>query len=162
MLCSRHLCEFTGLDLEMAIKFHYNEALEVIHRMFRHIFSQLEVQYAKELAVIRSQYPSEPVQFTEEPLIVHWQEGIDMLRAAGHEVDENGDLTGANELALGELVKAKYNADFFALDEYPSAVRPFYTMPNHKDPTRSNSYDLFLRGQEICSGAQRCHIPVSG
>lgn len=24
----RHLCEFTGLDLEMAIKFHYNEVLE--------------------------------------------------------------------------------------------------------------------------------------
>lgn len=27
-ICRRHLCEFTGLDLEMAIKFHYNEVLE--------------------------------------------------------------------------------------------------------------------------------------
>lgn len=34
----RHLCEFTGLDLEMSIKFHYNEALEIIHYMFRYIF----------------------------------------------------------------------------------------------------------------------------
>ena len=54
----RHLCEFTGLDLEMAIQEHYNEALVVLHRMFRHIFDGLEVRYAKELEVIRTQYPS--------------------------------------------------------------------------------------------------------
>ena len=32
---------------------HYNEAIGVLHRMFRHIFDGLEVRYAKELAVIR-------------------------------------------------------------------------------------------------------------
>lgn len=36
-------------------------------------------------------------------------------------------------------------------------VRPFYTMPSPADPSYSNSYDVFIRGQEICSGAQRCH-----
>ena len=39
--------------------------------------------------------------------------------------------------------------------------RPFYTMLNPTDPRYSNSYDIFIRGQEICSGAQRCHDPVS-
>jgi len=82
----RHLCEFTGLDLEMAIKFHYNEALEVLHYLFRYIFEGLEIRYKDELAVIRQQYPSEPVQFTKDPLIVHWDEAMDMLRQAGHEV----------------------------------------------------------------------------
>jgi aspartyl-tRNA synthetase len=82
----RHLCEFTGLDLEMAIKEHYNEALGVLHRMFRHIFDGLEKRYARELEVIRQQYPSEPVKFTEEPLIIHWHEGMQMLREAGQEV----------------------------------------------------------------------------
>lgn len=71
------------------------------------------------------------------------------------------DLNTALELSLGELVKKKYNADFFAVDRYPSAIRPFYTMPSPDDPRYSNSYDLFIRGQEICSGAQRCHDPVS-
>ena len=28
-------------------------------------------------------------------------------------------------------------------------------------PSYIYSYDLFIRGQEICSGAQRCHEPVS-
>jgi aspartyl-tRNA synthetase len=83
-----------------------------------------------------------------------------MLQDAGHELDVTADLSTALEMSLGELVKTKYGADFFALDQYPSAIRPFYTMPNPVDPLSSNSYDLFIRGQEICSGAQRCHEPV--
>ena len=30
-------------------------------------------------------------------------------------------------------------------------------MVNQTNPLFSNSYDMFIRGQEICSGAQRCH-----
>jgi aspartyl-tRNA synthetase len=41
----RHLCEFTGLDLEMTIHDHYDEALLVVHRMFRHIFEGLEHRF---------------------------------------------------------------------------------------------------------------------
>jgi hypothetical protein len=38
------------------------------------------------VSVTRAQYPSEPVQFTEAPLIIHWGEGMQMLKSAGHEV----------------------------------------------------------------------------
>lgn len=40
----RHLCEFTGLDLEMAIHEHYDEVLAVSHRMFKHMFEGLETR----------------------------------------------------------------------------------------------------------------------
>jgi aspartyl/asparaginyl-tRNA synthetase len=73
------------------------------------------------------------------------------------QVDEMEDLSTPNEIHLGSLVKQKYGTDFFMLDQYPSSVRPFYTMPNPSNPLFSNSYDIFMRGQEICSGAQRCH-----
>ena len=33
-------------------------------------------------------------------------------------------------------------------------------MPCPDDPTLSNSYDLFIRGEEIVSGAQRIHDPT--
>ena len=58
----------------------------MIHHMFRHIFTGVEERYAEELAVIRQQYPSEPVQFTEQPLVVHWGDAMRMLREAGHQV----------------------------------------------------------------------------
>ncbi|GMI33578.1 hypothetical protein TrRE_jg11278 [Triparma retinervis] len=154
----RHLCEFVGLDLEMAINEHYTETLSVCHRMFKHIFEGLESRYGAEMDVIRSQYFSEPVEFTEEPCIIHWEDGIKMIEEAGFDVgDGMQDLTGAQELALGKVVKEKYKTDFFILDQYPSSIRPFYTMPMAHDKRFSNSYDMFIRGQEICSGAQRCH-----
>eukprot|EP00545_Synedropsis_sp_CCMP1620_P000774 CAMPEP_0119014810 /NCGR_PEP_ID=MMETSP1176-20130426/10399_1 /TAXON_ID=265551 /ORGANISM="Synedropsis recta cf, Strain CCMP1620" /LENGTH=551 /DNA_ID=CAMNT_0006968053 /DNA_START=192 /DNA_END=1847 /DNA_ORIENTATION=- len=156
----RHLCEFTGLDLEMAIDDHYMETLEVIHEMFKHIFNGLETRFSKELEVIREQYASEPVTFTDEPCVLHWPEAMEILKEKGFELgDGMGDLTGAMELALGEVVKEKYGADFFMLDKYPSSIRPFYTMPDPEDSRYSNSYDIFIRGMEICSGAQRCHDP---
>lgn len=128
-----------------------------MHRLFRHIFEGLESRFSKELAVVREQYPSDPVRFTKDPLIIHWWDAIAMLREAGHEVDDYEDLSTAQELLLGDLVSKKYQADFYIVDQYPSKIRPFYTMPNPTQPLYSNSYDLFLRGQEICSGAQRCH-----
>lgn len=65
----------------------------------------------------------------------------------------------AQELSLGEAVKEIHKTDFFMLDKYPAAIRPFYTMPDPDDRNYSNSYDIFIRGLEICSGAQRCHDP---
>jgi len=57
------------------------------------------------------------------------------------------------------LVRAKYDTDFYILDKYPLAIRPFYTMPDPENPLYSNSYDMFMRGEEILSGAQRVHDP---
>ena len=51
----RHLCEFTGLDLEMGITEHYDEVLGVTHRMFKHIFEGLEKRFPTELKAIRAQ-----------------------------------------------------------------------------------------------------------
>ena len=42
-------------------------------------------------------------------------------------------------------------------DPNPTQVRPFYTMPDPVDPRYSNSYDIFIRGEEVTSGAQRIH-----
>ncbi|KAG2492339.1 hypothetical protein HYH03_009289 [Edaphochlamys debaryana] len=152
----RHLCEFMGLDLEMAIHEHYFEVLDVIEKLFEAIFNGLATTYAKELAVVATQYPFDIPTF--KPLRLTFPEGIAMLREGGYpDVDPLGDLNTELERALGRMVKEKYGTDFFILHRYPSAVRPFYTMPCSDDPTYSNSYDVFIRGEEIISGAQRVH-----
>ena len=45
------------------------------------------------------------------------------------------------------------------LHRYPVSARPFYTMLCHDDPNYTCSYDMFMRGEEILSGAQRIHDP---
>lgn len=42
---------------------------------------------------------------------------------------------------------------------YPKNARPFYTMLDPNDENYTNSYDFFMRGEEITSGAQRIHDP---
>ncbi len=105
----RHLCEFTGLDLEMAIKDHYMETLEVIHECFKHIFNGLETRHAKELAIIREQYHSEPLTFTDEPCVLHWPEAQEILKAKGFDVgDGMGDLNGAMVRIFNYQQRFKY------------------------------------------------------
>lgn len=68
-------------------------------------------------------------------------------------------MSTPNEKLLGRIIKAKYDTDFYILDKFPLAIRPFYTMPDPYNPIYSNSYDMFMRGEEILSGAQRIHDP---
>lgn len=64
-----------------------------------------------------------------------------------------------NEKQLGRIVREKYDTDFYMLYGYPTNARPFYTMLDPHDPNYTNSYDFFMRGEEITSGAQRIHDP---
>jgi aspartyl/asparaginyl-tRNA synthetase len=83
-----------------------------------------------------------------------------MLHDAGFKQSEFEDLTTETEKALGKMVREKYDTDFYMLYGYPIAARPFYTMLDPSDERFTNSYDFFMRGEEITSGAQRIHDPV--
>jgi len=155
----RHLTEFVGLDLEMAIKYHYHEVLDVFSNLFTSIFKGLEENYSEEIEIVRKQFPSEPFQYLEPALRLEYSEAVKLLNDNGVAMKDDEDLTTANEKFLGKLVKERYGTDFFILDKYPLAVRPFYTMPDPNSTKFSNSYDMFIRGEEILSGAQRIHDP---
>jgi nondiscriminating aspartyl-tRNA synthetase len=155
----RHMTEFMGLDLEMQIDEHYHETMDLFDDLFTCIFKGLSTEYAKELDVIRRQYPFEDFLFLPKALRLDFSEGIQMLRAAGVEIGDYDDMSTAQERLLGKLVREKYKTDFYMLDKFPLAIRPFYTMPDPSNPGYSNSYDFFIRGEEILSGAQRIHDP---
>ncbi|KAJ0967316.1 hypothetical protein J5N97_024233 [Dioscorea zingiberensis] len=155
----RHLCEFVGLDAEMEIEEHYDEVMDVVDRLFVTMFDYLNENCKKELEAIDRQYPFEPLKYLRKTLRLTFKEGVEMLKEAGLEVDPFGDLNTESERKLGRLVFDKYGTEFYILHRYPLAVRPFYTMPCPDDPAYSNSFDVFIRGEEIISGAQRIHIP---
>jgi len=155
----RHLTEFVGLDLEMAFKYHYHEVVDTIGNLFTSIFRGLRDNFQEEIKAVSAQFPHEPFRFLDPPLRLEFPEAVEMLKEAGVEMGDEEDLSTPSEKLLGRLVKAKYDTDFFILDKFPLAVRPFYTMPDPTDARYSNSYDMFMRGEEILSGAQRIHNP---
>ncbi|EAW08449.1 aspartyl-tRNA synthetase, cytoplasmic [Aspergillus clavatus NRRL 1] len=161
----RHLTEYTGLDLEMAIEEHYHEMLEVLDAVIKNILTVVYGRYRKEVEIVKHQFPSEDVVWLEQTPIIRFADGIKMLNDSGWR-DEDGnplpddeDLHTRDEIRLGELVKEQYGTDYYILDKFPTGARPFYAMPDPEDPRFTNSFDIFIRGQEIVSGGQRIHDP---
>ena len=155
----RHMCEFVGMDFEMEIKEHYHEILLMLGNLMAHIFDNINKYCQAELAAIHRQYPFRPLRYRpkNQTLVLDFREIVKMLQDAGEKMGPTDDLSTPQEKKLGQLVGAKYGTDFYIVDKYPANVRPFYTMPCPLDKRYSNSYDAFIRGEEITSGAQRVH-----
>nr|POF26272.1 aspartate--trna ligase, cytoplasmic [Quercus suber] len=162
----RHLTEFTGLDLEMAIDEHYHEVLRVLDSTFKAIFKHIYDNYKSEIEVVKRQFPHEDLVWLDETPIIPFAQGIRMLNETGHlgedgkPLPEDEDLGTRDEIALGRVIKEKLGTDYYVLDKFPASARPFYAMPDPSDPKLTNSFDIFLRGQEILSGGQRIHDAV--
>ncbi|KAL1971059.1 hypothetical protein VTN77DRAFT_10 [Rasamsonia byssochlamydoides] len=158
----RHLTEFTGLDFEKTFRHHYHEVLEFAEQLLVFILTQLKERYKEQIAIIQKSYPKAgdfKLPKDGKALRLNYMDGIALLKEAGVDVSEQerfeNDLTTAMEKQLGQIIREKYDTDFYVLDKFPTAVRPFYTKPDPENPTFSNSYDFFMRGEEIMSGAQR-------
>lgn len=182
----RHMTEFTGLDLEMTFKEHYSEVLDVLDRTFNAVFDGLNEKFASELETVRKQHPFQNLRYKYPCLRFTYPEAMALLRAEGPALlralreattdeaekaklaqreadvakhDDLEDIGTEDEKLLGEVVANKYQQDFYVIDKFPAHVRPFYTMPDPTNPDLSNSYDIFIRGEEVTSGAQRIHDP---
>jgi nondiscriminating aspartyl-tRNA synthetase len=159
----RHLTEYTGMDLEMALEEHYHEALDIIDGMFKNLWNGIYERYQSEIDLLSHFYPHDRVLWLEETPRIPFKDGVQMLIDDGW-VDEDGnppspleDLATRAEIRLGQLVREKYKTDYYILDKFPASARPFYTMPDPGDDRYTNSFDIFMRGQEILSGGQRIH-----
>ncbi|KFY55186.1 hypothetical protein V496_07086 [Pseudogymnoascus sp. VKM F-4515 (FW-2607)] len=160
---SRHLTEYTGLDLEMAFEEHYHETLDLIDEMFKCIWKGLYERYDREIEIISQFYPHEKLLWRDETPRLSFSEGIELLLSDGW-TDEEGnspsdteDLSTRAEIRLGQLVRERFKSDYYILDKFPASARPFYTMPDPGNENFTNSFDIFIRGQEILSGGQRIH-----
>lgn len=154
----RHLTEYTGLDLEMAIEHDYHEVIEVIDEFLKSVFKA--VYEMPEIAEVRSRWPSQDLKYLDKTLVLDFVEGVQMLRDDGRDVAEDEDFSTPDEIRLGQLVRDKYDTDYYVLDKFPASARPFYTHKDPENPKWTRSFDIFIRGQEICSGGQRIHDVV--
>ena len=139
----RHMTEFMGLDLEMAFEEHYHEVMETIDGMLKAIFRGLQTTYAAEINTVQKQYPHDDFVFPEKTVVFKYTEAIKILQDAGvmqgtppAPIGDYDDMSTTTEKALGVLVKEKYGTDYYIIDKFPLALRPFYTMPDATEPVR--------------------------
>ncbi|MCJ1291044.1 hypothetical protein MMC34_002586 [Xylographa carneopallida] len=159
---ARHLTEFTGLDFEMEIHNTWEEIIDFAEGLLIFIFNGLRERCTYWMEVIQREYPDAgnfKIPEGRAPRI-RFADGIKLLNEAGIDASPDEDISTTNEKSLGRLILQKYHTDFYFLTHYPTAARPFYTHLDPGNAALTHSYDAFMRGQEIVSGAQRIHDPA--
>ena len=159
----RHLTEYVSLDLEMVITNDYYDAMRLIDDLIKTMIRGVYATNRREIDIIKTHFPHDDLVIPDTTVVLPFREAVELLNASGWR-DAQGqkaspleDLSTPAEVRLGQLVKAKYNTDYYILDKFPRAARPLYAHLSDADPDYTNSFDIFLRGQEITTGGQRIH-----
>lgn len=153
---SRHLSEYTSLDMEMGFIKDHTDVMRVETALMRHITDHLKTNAAEALEILKVELPAIP----EGEMFPHMklkeaQELI--LKETGQDKTSEPDLEPEDERWLCEYAKENLNSDFIFITHYPVSKRPFYTYEDENDPGYTKSFDLLFRGVEITTGGQRVH-----
>jgi len=150
---SRHLCEYTSIDFEIAYIENQLDVMKVLQGAFGYALNKVKKNNStilEELDVIIDNQP-------KDWPIISIPKCNEILISEGKELGLYEDLDAEAEKIIGQYAKEKLNSDFVFVDKYPWAVRPFYTMRDDEDPNLTKSFDLLYKGQELTTGGQREH-----
>lgn len=149
---TRHLNEFTGLDLEMGMITDHHDIMNLEMDMLRYVCKHLNDVVANELKIWDYVAPEIP---TEVPYLKLREAQKIIKEKTGVDHTNEPDLEPNEERWLGEYAKKEFNSDFIFITHYPTAKRPMYTYPDEINPEFTKSFDLLFKGIEITSGGQR-------
>lgn len=153
---TRHLSEYTSLDLEMGFIEDHHDVMKIETGLMQYLTKYIKDNHQKELDVLGIETPLAP----EGDLFPHMKlrEAQELIKEkTGNDKTSEPDLEPEDERWLCEYAKEELGSDFIFITHYPVSKRPFYTMEDEADPGFTKSFDLLFRGVEITTGGQRVH-----
>ncbi len=151
---TRHLTEYTSVDLEMGFIDSYEDVMDAVEGVVR---SMVEAAVSRYRRKIEEFFPDAVTKLPQRFPRITIREAYRLLEQAGVKVEWGEDLSSEAERKLGEIVEKEYGSPIVFVTEYPWSARPFYTMRKPDDPEWTLSFDLLFRGLEIATGGQREH-----
>ncbi len=148
-----HLCEHRGLAPEMSfiideldtMRLEEQVIVEGIKFVMKNCKDELEI-LNKKLLIPKTPFPE-----------LRFPEIYKILRKLGFKIKDRADLSREAENLLAGYVRGEYNTDFFFINRFPFAIKPFYVMRVDEEPKYARSVDLVYKGLEMSSGGQREH-----
>ncbi len=147
---TRHLTESTQLDIEVGF-IEFENLLDYLEDTAVKMLKHTE----EKCPDILSEKEIEKITFGKIPRLSLREAQELIFKEFGRDNRKEKDLTPQDEIDLCKWSKEKEGSDFVTITHFPTVAKPFYTMPDPKDPEYSLSYDLLFRGLEVLSGSQR-------
>ncbi|NPA23023.1 MAG: aspartate--tRNA(Asn) ligase [Crenarchaeota archaeon] len=142
-----HLNEFISVDAEAAFM-DYNDIMEIIDEIICNVYETVSKVNEEELKILKIELPKLRRPFKR----ITYDEAIEILNKRGLNVRYGEDIPHSGLEVLYEEI-----CEPFYIIDWPTEIRPFYTMPREDDPRKSESFDLVMKGLEIASGSTRIH-----
>ncbi len=150
---SRHLNEYTSLDLEMGFIRDFTEIMQMETGMLIYMFQLLEEEYGKELELLEAKVPH-----VEAIPSMKFMEAKNLIASEyKRKITDYHDFEPEEEQLICDYVKRNFNSEFVFITHYPSSKRPFYAKEDENDRNYTLSFDLLYNGLEVTTGGQRIH-----
>lgn len=151
---TRHINEYTSLDLEMGFIEDHHDIMQMENRLLAFIMKRLRERVAPLFTFLEARIPDVPetipsLKLREAQAILEKEYGLTCLGEP--------DLEPEHERKLCEYGQDKLGSEFIFITHYPVEKRPMYTYEDEEDPGFTKSFDLLFRGVEITTGGQRVH-----
>ena len=143
----RHLNEVMSIDVETAFTDHV-DAMDLLERMVVNAITEVKANCQDELDTLGFDLKIPETPFPR----IEYDEMVDMVNSKGVQMSHGEDMPRAAEKAMGEMM-----GGYYFITSWPTAIKPFYVMPDSEDPSKSCAFDLMYKDIEISSGAMRVH-----
>lgn len=144
----RHLNEAISIDIEVSFV-DDKDVMEILEEAvagcYRHVAENC--RYQLEVLGLDLQVPKLPFKR------ITYTEALEMAALkAGVKMQWGDDLDTETEKFLGETI-----GEHYFLTDWPSSIKPYYTLPYEDKPEVCRGFDLMHPTMELASGAQRVH-----
>jgi aspartyl-tRNA synthetase len=143
----RHLNEVTSIDVETAFTDDI-DAMDLLERMVVDAVTEVKNYCQDDLDTLKFDLKIPETPFPR----IEYDEMVDMVNSKGVHLEHGEDMSRAAEKAMGEIMEG-----YYFITGWPTAIKPFYVMPNSENPLKSCAFDLMYKDLEISSGAMRVH-----
>jgi len=144
----RHLNEAISIDIEIGFV-DDDEVMNILEGTIVSAYRHVEENCKRQLEVLGidlrvPKIPFRRITYTEALELAKDGRNVPMLWG--------DDLDTETEKFLGETI-----GEHYFLTEWPSSIKPYYTLPFEANPEVCHGFDLMHPRMELASGAQRVH-----
>ena len=151
---TRHLNEYTSLDLEMGFITDHTDIMRVENELLIYLMKVLREKHSADFETLGADIPEVPANI---PAIKLREAQKLIMEKTGEDCTNEPDLEPQHERWLCDYAQKEFGSDFIFITHFPMTKRPFYTYEDENDPGYAKGFDLLFRGLEITTGGQRVH-----